>query len=100
MFLYYVNYLWFGCVIVYDLLCEIEKINNFSVNWLIGDMGVEVIDGRMGVCMLWINNSFIFLCVCKVVFYIFFKEIGIKVGCEDLVNVEIYSEVKKMVIEF
>lgn len=79
--LYYVNYLWLGCVIVYDLLCEIEKINNLSVNWLIGDMCVEVIDGCMGVCMIWIYNSLMFLCVCKVVFYMLFKEIVVKVGC-------------------
>lgn len=50
--LYYVNYLWFGCVMVYEFFCEIEKINNFSVNWFIGDMCIEVIDGCMGVCMI------------------------------------------------
>lgn len=41
-----------------------------------------------------------FLCICKVVFYVLFKEIGVKVGCLEFVDVEIYCDVKKMVIEF
>lgn len=97
---YHVNHPWLGRVTAYDPPRETEKTNNLSVNWSIGDTGAEVTDGRTGACMSRTNNSPTPSRVCKAALYTSFKEIGTKVGREDLVNVETYSEAKKMATEF
>ena len=97
---HHVNHPWLGRVTAYDPPRETEKTNNLSVNWSIGDTGAEVTDGRTGACMSRTNNSPTPSRVCKAALYTSFKEIGTKVGREDLVNVETYSEAKKMATEF
>lgn len=97
---YHVNHPWLGRVTAYDPPRETEKTNNLSVNWSIGDTGAEVTDGRTGACMSRTNNSPTPSRICKAALYTSFKEIGTKVGREDLVNVETYSEAKKMATEF
>ena len=97
---YHVNHPWLGRVTAYDPPRETEKTNNLSVNWSIGDTGAEVTDGRTGACISRTNNSPTPSRVCKAALYTSFKEIGTKVGREDLVNVETYSEAKKMATEF
>ena len=97
---HHVNHPWLGRVTAYDPPRETEKTNNLSVNWSFGDTGAEVTDGRTGACMSRTNNSPTPSRVCKAALYTSFKEIGTKVGREDLVNVETYSEAKKMATEF
>ena len=97
---YHVNHPWLGRVTAYDPPRETEKTNNLSVNWSIGDTSIEVTDGRTGACMTRTNNSPTPSRVCKAALYASFKEIGVKVGREELVNVETYSEAKKMATEF
>lgn len=97
---YYVNHPWLGRVTAYDPPRETEKTNNLSINWSIGDTTTEITDGRTGACMSRTNNSPTPSRICKAALYASFKEIGTKIGREDLVNVETYSEAKKMAIEF
>lgn len=97
---YHVNHPWLGRVTAYDPPRETEKTNNLSVNWSIGDTNTEVTDGRTGACMTRTHNSPTPSRICKAALYASFKEISAKVGHEELVNVETYSDAKKMASEF
>ena len=97
---YHVNHPWLGRVTAYDPPRETEKTNNLSVNWSIGDTRTEVTDGRTGACMTRTHNSPTPSRVCKAALYASFKEIAAKVGQQELVNAETYSEAKKMATGF
>lgn len=97
---YHVNHPWLGRVTAYDPPRETEKTNNLSVNWSIGDTCTEVTDGRTGACMTRTHNSPTPSRICKAALYVSFKEIGAKIGREELVNAETYCEAKKMAADF
>lgn len=97
---YHVNHPWLGRVTAYDPPRETEKTNNLSVNWSIGDTCAEVTDGRTGACMTRTHNSPTPSRVCKAALYTSFKETAAKVGRQELINAETYSEAKKMATDF
>ena len=97
---YHVNHPWLGRVTAYDPPRETEKTNNLSVNWAIGDTCTEVTDGRTGACMTRTNNSPTPSRVCKAALYASFKEVCVKLGCQELENAETYCEAKKMATDF
>ncbi|XP_029199446.2 LOW QUALITY PROTEIN: uncharacterized protein LOC114964269 [Acropora millepora] len=97
---YHVNHPWLGCVTAYDPPRETEKTNNLSVNWSITDTSAEVTDGRTGACMTRTHKGPTPSRVCKASLYESFKEIAAKVGRQELVNAESYSDAKKMATAF